>query len=161
LKEGAIHVSTLERLIREELDATESNRLKIGKAIQRVESNCSACHARFRNMPRFHRLVRIHLQTHCESRCFDCAATLSTEALRSERTCNGMQPSPWYSWPVTACGRSTCSAAESLSALGLSGQCPVSLAVLLGARLQWNRWAPAGSERSSATWVPPAMLQRH
>jgi protein tyrosine phosphatase (PTP) superfamily phosphohydrolase (DUF442 family) len=52
LKEGAIHVSTLERLIREELDATESNRLKIGKAIQRVESNCSACHARFRDMPK-------------------------------------------------------------------------------------------------------------
>jgi len=52
LKEGEIHVSTLERLIREELDATESNRLKVGKAIQSVDANCRECHARFRDVPK-------------------------------------------------------------------------------------------------------------
>ena len=52
LKEGEIQVSTLERLIREELDATESNRLKVGKVILSVEANCSECHARFRDVPK-------------------------------------------------------------------------------------------------------------
>ncbi len=52
LKEGEIRVSTLERLIREQGYATESNRSKVGKAILSVEANCSECHERFRDVPK-------------------------------------------------------------------------------------------------------------